>query len=128
MAITFYQANFAGSDFQIVLNDTNSVLVEQAAALGQIGRYILRYDVIFPNPSQYSYFNQYVYIGNDEDYLSIGGAAPVYTNAVNTNCAVGVYSCALELPALDSRRRIREPMSSFMSQISLNGIETERLL
>lgn len=100
MAITFYQANFAGSDFQIVLNDTNSVLVEQAAASGQIGRYILRYDVIFPNPSQYSYFNQYVYIGNDEDYLSIGGAAPVYTNAVNTNCAVGVYSCALELPAL----------------------------
>lgn len=95
MAITFYQQGFCPSDFQIVLSDTNSVLVEQAAASGQIGRYILRFDIIFPNPSQYSYFNQNVFIGNDQDYLSIGGAASNGTNSV-----LGVYSCALELPAL----------------------------
>jgi len=100
MAITFYEQGFAAADFQMVLSDTNSILVEQAAASGQIGRYILRFDVIFPNPSQYTYFNMNVYIGNGQDYLTIGGAAPVYTNATYTNCAVGVYSCALELPAL----------------------------
>lgn len=96
MAITFYQQGFAGSDFQIVLSDTNSMLVEQAAQSGQIGRYILRFDVIFSNPSQYTYFNQNVYIGDNQDYLSIGGAA-----ANGTNSALGVYSCALELPALN---------------------------
>ncbi len=101
MAITFYQPGFAAADFQIVLSDTNSVLVEQAAASGQIGRYILRFDVIFPNPSQYTYFNMNVYIGNGQDYLTIAGAAPVYTNATYTNCAIGVYSCPLELPALN---------------------------
>jgi hypothetical protein len=95
MAITFYQQGFAGSDFQIVLSDANSLLVEQSAQSGQIGRYILRYDMIFSNPSQYSYFNQNVFIGDDQDYLSIGGAAPNGTNSV-----LGVYSCALELPAL----------------------------
>ena len=94
MAITFYASGYA-NDFQVVLSDTNSFLVEQAAASGQIGRYILRYDMIFPNPSQYSHFNQQVYIGEDEDYLSIAGATPNGTNSV-----VGVYSCALELPAL----------------------------
>ncbi len=96
MAITFYQQGFAGSDFQIVLSDANSLMVEQAAQAGQIGRYILRYDMIFSNPSQYTYFNQNVFIGNDQDYLSIGGAAPNGTNSV-----LGVYSCALELPALN---------------------------
>jgi hypothetical protein len=95
MGITFYEQGFAASDFQIVLSDTNSVLVEQAAASGQIGRYILRFDVIFSNPSQYTFFNMNVYIGNDQDYLSIAGATPA-----STNSAVGVYSCALELPAL----------------------------
>jgi len=94
MAITFYAQGYA-NDFQIVLSDTNSFLVEQAAASGQIGRYILRYDMIFANPSQYSHFNQQVYIAEDEDYLSIAGATPNGTNSV-----VGVYSCALELPTL----------------------------
>ena len=98
-AVTFFSQNY-GSDFQIVLSDTNSVMVEQAAQSGQIGRYILRFDVIFPNPSQYTYFNQQVFIGNNEDYLTIGGATPVYTNALYTNTAAGVYSCALELPTL----------------------------
>jgi hypothetical protein len=94
MAITFYGQGYA-SDFQVVLSDTNSILVEQAAVSGQIGRYILRYDMIFANPSQYNYFNQQVYIGNDEDYLTLAGATPNGTNSV-----VGVYSCALELPTL----------------------------
>ena len=94
MAITFLAQGF-GNDFQIVLSDTNSYLVEEAAAQGQIGRYILRYDVVFPNPSQYTHFNQDVYIGNAQDYLSIGGAVPFAANA-----SLGVYSCALELPAL----------------------------
>jgi hypothetical protein len=96
MAITFDASGY-GNDFQVVLSDTNSYLVEQAAAAGQMGRYILRYDVVFPNPSQYVYFNQYVYIGQGQDYLSLGGAAPVYGY---TNVALGVYSCALELPEL----------------------------
>ena len=96
MAITFYQSGFSPSDFQIVLSDTNSDLVEKAAASGQVGRYVLRYDVIFPNPSQYTHFNQIVYIGNDEDYLQLSGAAPNGANSV-----LGVYSCALELPALN---------------------------
>lgn len=94
MAITFLAQGF-GNDFQIVLSDTNSFLVEQAAQSGQIGRYILRYDEVFANPSQYSFFNQNVYVGMDQDYLSIGGAVPFATNA-----SLGVYSCALELPAL----------------------------
>ena len=94
MAITFLVQGYA-NDFQVVLNDMNSILVEQAAASGQIGRFILRYDMIFANPSQYVYFNQQVYIGNDEDYLSIAGATPD-----GTNSAIGVYSCALELPTL----------------------------
>lgn len=94
MAITFLSQGF-GNDFQIVLSDTNSYLVEKAAQSGQIGRYILRYDVVFANPSQYQFFNQNVYVGMDQDYLSIGGAVPFATNA-----SLGVYSCALELPAL----------------------------
>lgn len=94
MAITFDAQGF-GNDFQIVLSDTNSYLVETAAESGQIGRYILRYDVVFANPAQYEFFNQNVYVGADQDYLSIGGAAPFATNA-----SLGVYSCALELPAL----------------------------
>jgi hypothetical protein len=94
MAITFYEQGFE-NDFQVVLDDTNSYLVEQAAVSGQIGRYILRYDMVFSNPGQYSYFNQDVYIGSGQDYLSIGGAVPFATNA-----SLGVYSCALELPAL----------------------------
>ena len=49
MAITFSAQGF-GNDFQIVLSDTNSLLVEQAAVAGQAGRYILRYDVIFCEP------------------------------------------------------------------------------
>src|ERR1700733_4226217 len=36
MAITFYSSGFCPSDFQIVLNDTNSDLVEKAAASGQV--------------------------------------------------------------------------------------------
>ena len=95
MAITFYQQGFSPSDFQIVLSDANSLLVEQAAASGQVGRYILRYDMIFQNPTQYTHFNQQVYIGKDQDYLSIGGAVSNSPNSV-----VGVYSCALELPTL----------------------------
>lgn len=94
IAITFSAIGF-GNDFQIVLSDTNSYLVEQAAASGQIGRYILRYDEVFPNPSQYGSFNQNVYIGASQEYLSIGGAVPFTTNA-----SLGVYSCALDLPAL----------------------------
>jgi hypothetical protein len=94
MAITFLASGF-GNDFQIVLSDTNSYLVEKAAASGQTARYILRYDVVFANPSQYTYFNQHVYIGASQEYLSIGGAVPVTANA-----SLGVYSCALELPAL----------------------------
>jgi hypothetical protein len=90
MAITFYQQGY-GNDFQVVLSDTNSFLVEQAAASGQIGRYILRYDMIFANPSQYNYFNQQVYIGEDQNYLTVAAAL---TNGL------AVYSCALELPAL----------------------------
>ena len=90
MAITFLATGF-GTDFQVVLNDANSLLVEQAAASGQIGRYILRYDMIFANPSQYAYFNQQVYIGEDQDYLTVAAAL---TNGL------AVYSCALELPAL----------------------------
>jgi hypothetical protein len=95
MAITFLASGF-GNDFQIVLSDTNSYLVENAAVSGQVGRYILRYDVVFSNPSQYTYFNQHVYIGDSQEYLSIGGAVPV-----TTNTSLGVYSCALELPALE---------------------------
>jgi hypothetical protein len=94
MAITFDAIGF-GNDFQIVLSDTNSYLVEKAAQSGQIGRYILRYDVVFPNPGQYAAFNQNVYVGASQEYLSIGGAVPFATNA-----SLGVYSCALELPAL----------------------------
>jgi hypothetical protein len=90
MGITFSAQGF-GNDFQIVLSDTNSFLVEQAAAAGQAGRYILRYDVIFANPSQYTHFNQHVYIGNAQDYLQISAAL---TNGFET------YSCALEFPAL----------------------------
>jgi len=97
MGITFYVTGF-GNDFQIILSDTNSYLVEQAATLGQIGRYILRYDVVFANPSQYGHFNQHVYIGVSQDYLTIGGALPIISGA--TTNALGVYSCALELPAL----------------------------
>jgi hypothetical protein len=95
MAITFTSLGF-GNDFQIVLSDTNSYLVEQAAASGQIGRYILRYDVVFPNPGQYASFNQNVYIGDSQDYLQLGGAVPFAANA-----SLGVYSCALELPSLE---------------------------
>ena len=94
MAITFLAQGF-GNDFQIVLSDTNSYLVEEAAAQGQVGRYVLRYDVVFQNPSQYTHFNQDVYIGSAQDYLSIGGAVPFAANA-----SIGVYSCALDLPAL----------------------------
>jgi hypothetical protein len=94
MAITFYAQGF-GNDFQMILSDTNSYLVERAAVSGQIGRYILRYDVVFSNPGQYQFFNQDVYVGADQDYLSIGGAVPFATNA-----SLGVYSCSLELPAL----------------------------
>ena len=90
MGITFYAQGF-GNDFQVILSDTNSYLVEQAAASGQVGRYILRYDLIFANPSQYFFFNQDVYIGEDQDYLQISAAL---TNGL------AVYSCALELPAL----------------------------
>ena len=91
MAITLSSTEGFDNDFQIVLSDTNSYLVEQAAASGQIGRYILRYDAIFPNPGQYVYFNQHVYIGNCSDYLQLSGAL---TNGLD------VYSCALELPTL----------------------------
>lgn len=90
MAITFYADGF-GNDFQIVLSDTNSMLVEQAAASGQIGRYVLRYDMIFANPSQYVFFNQTAFLGASWDYIQLSGA--------NTNGLVS-YSCALELPAL----------------------------
>jgi hypothetical protein len=90
MAITFSSQGF-GNDFQIVLSDANSLLVEQAAIAGQPGRYILRYDVVFANPTQYTYFNQHVYIGNTQDYLEISGAL---TNGH------AVYSCPLEFPAL----------------------------
>lgn len=95
MAITFYAQGF-GNDFQIVLNDTNSFLVEQAAAQGQIGRYILRYDVVFSNPSQYTSFNQDVYVGDSQEYLQVAGAVPT-----GNNTALGVYSCPLDLPALE---------------------------
>jgi hypothetical protein len=90
MAVTYLADGF-GNDFQVVLSDTNSFLVEQAAAAGQIGRYILRYDVIFANPSQYVFFNQTAFIGASWDYLELGGA--------NSN-GLAVYSCALEMPAL----------------------------
>jgi hypothetical protein len=91
MAITFNSTVF-NTDFQVVLNDTNSYLVEKAAAFGQVGRYILRYDMIFSNPTQYNHFNQHVYIGTGQDYLQISAAL---TNGLD------VYSCALELPALE---------------------------
>lgn len=90
MAITFFEQGF-GNDFQLVLSDTNSLLVEQAAASGQIGRYILRYDVIFANPAQYVFFNQTAFIGADWDYVQISGAI---------SNGLAVWSCALELPAL----------------------------
>jgi len=90
MAITFYEQGF-GNDFQLVLSDTNSLLVEQAAAAGQIGRYVLRYDMIFANPSQYVFFNQTAFIGASWDYLELAAAL---TNGQ------AVWSCALELPAL----------------------------
>lgn len=90
MAVTFYAEGF-GNDFQFVLSDTNSALVEQAAAAGQVGRYVLRYDLIFSNPGQYVFFNQTAFIGASWDYLQLSGA--------NTN-GLAVYSCALELPAL----------------------------
>ena len=90
MAITFFAQGF-GNDFQLVLSDTNSLLVEQAAASGQVGRYILRYDMIFANPAQYVFFNQTAFIGADWNYLQI--------SAANTN-GLAVFSCALELPAL----------------------------
>lgn len=90
MAVTFFAEGF-GNDIQIVLSDTNSFLVEQAAMSGQVGRYVLRYDVIFANPSQYVFFNQTAFVGSSWDYVQLSGA--------NSN-GLAVYSCALELPAL----------------------------
>jgi hypothetical protein len=88
MAITFYAQGF-GNDFQLVLSDTNSLLVEQAAAAGQIGRYVLRYDMIFANPSQYVFFNQTAFVGSNWDYLQLSGAI---------SNGLAVFSCALEVP------------------------------
>jgi hypothetical protein len=90
MGVTFFAEGF-GNDLQIVLSDTNSFLVEQAAAAGQVGRYILRYDVTFANPSQYTYFNQHAFIGADWNYVQISAAL---TNGQAT------FSCALDLPTL----------------------------
>jgi hypothetical protein len=90
MAITFYADGF-GNDFMVTLSDAASAAVQAAVSSNQVARYILRYDVILANPSQYTYFNQHAFVGADWNYVQLGGA--------NAN-GLATFSCALDLPTL----------------------------
>jgi hypothetical protein len=90
IGITFYAQGF-GNDFMVTLSDAASAAVEAAVSSNQVARYILRYDMIFSNPSQYTYFNQHAFVGADWNYLQLGGA--------NAN-GLATFSCALDLPTL----------------------------
>jgi hypothetical protein len=61
-------------DFQIQLSADASAKIRQAATSPDVGRYILRYDVIFPPLEDFVYFNSILYFGDTHDALiSAGG-------------------------------------------------------
>ena len=93
VAVTFLADGF-GNDLGIRLDDLATAAIEQAATSNQLARYILRYDVIFEHADQYVYFNQHALIGNDWNYLTIGGA--VYKTNNGVVYAVATFSVPLD--------------------------------
>lgn len=97
IAVTFLADGF-GNDLGVTLDDLATAAIENAATSNQLARYILRYDVIFEHADQYVYFNQHCLIGNDWNYVNLGGA--VYKTNNGVVYAVVSFSTALDLPAL----------------------------
>src|ERR1035438_2701939 len=95
LAVTFLAQGF-GNDIAIALNDLATAAIENAATSNQLARYILRYDVIFEHADQYVYFNQHALIGNDWNYVNLGGA--VYKTNNGVVYATVSFSSALDLP------------------------------
>ena len=95
LAVTFLLDGF-GNDLGVALDDLATAAIENAATSNQLARYILRYDVIFEHADQYVYFNQHALIGNDWNYVNLGGA--VYKTNNGVVYAVVSFSSALDLP------------------------------
>ena len=86
-----------GNDLGFALSDAAATLVEQAASSNQPARFILRYDVVFEHGDQPSFFNQNFHIGNDWDYVRIGGATMTSYHGVSYGTVS--FSTPLDLPA-----------------------------
>ena len=95
LAVTFLADGF-GNDLGVTLDTMATAAIENAATSNQLARYILRYDVIFEQADQYIYFNQHALIGNDWNYVNLGGA--VYKTNNGVVYAVASFSSALDLP------------------------------
>jgi hypothetical protein len=97
IAITFTADGF-GNDLGVILSDAATAAIENAALSNQVARYILRYDLIFEHADQYIFFNQHSFVGNDWNYVNIGGAV-LSTNA-GVVYGVASFSEPLDLPTL----------------------------
>jgi hypothetical protein len=95
LAVTFLAQGF-GNDIAVSLDDVATAAIENAATSNQLARFILRYDVIFEHADQYVYFNQHALIGNDWNYVNLGGA--VYKTNNGVVYATVSFSSALDLP------------------------------
>jgi hypothetical protein len=95
LAVTFLAQGF-GNDIAVALDDVATAAIENAATSNQLARFILRYDVIFEHADQYVYFNQHALIGNDWNYVNLGGA--VYKTNNGVVYATVSFSSALDLP------------------------------
>jgi hypothetical protein len=64
------------ADFRITLSDEASAKVREAVQSTNVARYVLRYDLIFPPTSEYSWMNSQIFFGSLSDQLeSPGGKA-----------------------------------------------------
>ena len=97
LAVTFLLDGF-GNDLGVALDQLATTAIENAATSNQLARYILRYDVIFEHADQYIYFNQHCLIGNDWNYVNLGGA--VYKTNNGVVYAVVSFSEPLDVPAV----------------------------
>jgi hypothetical protein len=73
LQVDLYLAEWWVHDFMITLSEEASDEVRQAAQSGDVGRYILRYDIIFPGGTYW--MNNQAFFGNINDQLNTPSSA-----------------------------------------------------
>jgi hypothetical protein len=88
-----------GNDMTFALSDAAATLLENAVSSNQVARYILRYDIVFENYDELSYYNQHFLIANDWEYArSAGAVTTTYTNGITYGTTT--FSVPVELPGI----------------------------